>query len=59
MTPEAFTATRQRLGMNRVKFAEALGISRNSVTAYEAGTYPVPLTVRLAITALLYGLPPA
>lgn len=59
MTPTAFIATRQRLGMNRIKFAGALGISRNSVTSYESGERPVPLTVRLAIAALLYGLPPA
>jgi DNA-binding XRE family transcriptional regulator len=59
MTPSAFTAARERLGMTRGAFASALGIAPNTVTAYERGRYPVSLTVRLAIAALLYGLPPA
>ena len=59
MTPTAFIAARERLGMTRGAFAQAVGIAPNSVTAYEKGRYPVPLTVRLAIAALLYGLPPA
>jgi DNA-binding XRE family transcriptional regulator len=59
MTPAAFIAARERLGMTRGAFAASLGIAPNTVTAYERGKYPVPLTVRLAIAALLYGLPPA
>lgn len=59
MTPADFTATRERLGMTRGAFASALGLAPNTVTAYEQGRRPVPFTVRLAIAALLYGLPPA
>ena len=59
MTPATFTATRERLGMTRGAFASALGIAPNTHTAYEQGKRPIPLTVRLAIAALLYGLPPA
>lgn len=59
MTPAGFTAARERLGMNGVQFARALGIGGNSLIRYEKGRAPVPLTVRLAIAALLYGLPPA
>lgn len=59
MTPAAFTSARERLGMSRGAFAVALGLAPNTVTAYEKGRRPVPLTVRLAIAALQYGLPPA
>ena len=59
MTPQAFIAARERLKMTRAAFAEALGIAPNTVTAYEKGRYPVPLTVRLAISALQAGYPPA
>lgn len=59
MTPGELTAARERLGMTRVAFSSALGIAQNSLAAYESGKRPVPLTVRLAIAALLYGLPPA
>jgi transcriptional regulator with XRE-family HTH domain len=59
MNAAGFTATRKRLGMTRIGLAGALGISRNTVTAYEKGDQPVPLLVRLALAALLFGLPPA
>jgi transcriptional regulator with XRE-family HTH domain len=58
MTAADFKTARERLGLSRIAFAETLGISRNSVTAYESGKRPVPLTVRLAIAAVLFGLPP-
>jgi transcriptional regulator with XRE-family HTH domain len=56
MTPVDLKAARARLGLSRIAFAETLGISRNSVTAYESGKRPVPLTVRLAIAAVLLGI---
>jgi len=59
MTGESFKAHRERLGMSRAAFARALGIAPNSATAYELGRREIPLTVRLAIAALLFGLPPA
>ena len=59
MTPAAFIAARERLHMTRAAFAAALGLAPNTVTAYERGRYPVPLTVRLAISALQNGFPPA
>lgn len=57
MTPEQFRQAQKRLGMSRAAFARALGISYNSSTKY-ATKGGAPLTVRLAISALLWGLPP-
>lgn len=50
-------AWRGALGLSRVRAAEALGVGRNQYGRYERdGT--TPLTVRLAASALLAGLPP-
>lgn len=65
MTPERFTSHQERLGMSRAAFARALGINKDTATAYAQGRWrnnkpaPIPLTVRLAISALLMGYPPA
>ena len=59
MTSDQFTEAYKRLSMSRAAFASAIGIAPNTATAYAHGKSPVPLTVRLAIAALLYGLPPA
>ena len=59
MTPESFIAAQKRLGKSRPAFAAALCIAPNSATSCAKGRHPIPLTVRLAISALLHGLPPA
>ena len=52
MTPEAFTAWRLGLGLNKRKAAVALGLARNSIFAYEFGRAPIPLKVALACQAI-------
>lgn len=59
MTSERFTATHERLGLSRAAFARALGINKNTALAYASGRQEIPLTVCLAIAALLNGLDPA
>jgi DNA-binding XRE family transcriptional regulator len=56
MTPEAVIAWRARLNLTQVGAAQALGLSRRQVQNFEAGAYPVPLTVRLAMAAVEAGL---
>jgi len=58
MTPTTFTAWRERLGLNTVQAAKALGCSRTTIQAYEAGRSPIPRYVALACAALAMGLPP-
>lgn len=48
---------RKRLGMSRRKMAEQLGVGRDTLARYEAGS-PIPATVALACAALAFGLPP-
>lgn len=43
---------------SQLKAAEALGYSERQVKHWEQGTYPVPLAVRLAMTALYHKLGP-
>jgi len=52
MTPADLTAWRQRTGLNRLQAAEALGISRNTITRMEAGTSEIPAYIELATEAL-------
>ena len=58
MTPADFIAWRERLHLNRVEAAAMLGMSRNTVTAYEQGRTAIPLYVALACTAIAQGWPP-
>lgn len=58
MTANGLIAWRKRLDLNRIEASLSLGICRNSLTAYESGRRPIPLTVALAAAALSYGLPP-
>lgn len=58
MTPAEFADWRRRMGLNRSKAAEALGISRNMPAKYEAGERPIPLTIALACAALIRGIAP-
>ena len=58
MTPGAFTALHQRLGISRAELCRQIGIAPNSGTAYALGRQPIPLTVALACAAVAYGIPP-
>ena len=42
MTPTAFRAWRNRMGLSLTGAGLALGISRRMVAAYQSGEYPVP-----------------
>ena len=50
MTP--FAAWRARLGVSKSEAARVLGLSRNSVIAYETGRRPLPRHVALACAAV-------
>ncbi len=58
MTSAEFTTSHEQLGLSRAAFCREIGISLNSGTAYAKGRYPVPLTVSLAVAALMRGLKP-
>jgi len=60
MTPASFAAWRLRLyGHRSIKAAaDALGCSRTSIRAWEAGEHKIPLYIALACQALANGLPP-
>lgn len=58
MKAEDFTAWREKMGLNRVQSAEALGLSRNMPKRYEDGEAEIPLYIALACAALDFGLPP-
>ena len=59
MTAAGIIAARERIGLRRVAFCAALGLSRNALLHYEHGNTRIPRYVALAVAALLYGLPPA
>lgn len=56
MTPSDLTAWRKRLGLSKVGAAEALGCDRGSVSAWEAGSYPIPRYIALACAAIALGI---
>ena len=56
MTP--FAAWRARLGLSKSEAAQVLGLSRNSVIAYETGRRPLPRHVALACAAVEGGIAP-
>ena len=58
MTSAAFAAWRARLGISKSETARRLGLSRNSVIAYEAGTVRVPLYISIACAAVELGVKP-
>jgi len=55
MTATEFRQWRERLGLNRVEAAAALGMGRNQPQRYEEGQ-PIPKYVALACLALEAGL---
>ena len=58
MTPDDLEATRLRAGMNKAEFCRAIGIARNSYQKYATGGREIPLTVALAVAAVMRGLKP-
>lgn len=58
MTPEEFTAWRQRLGYTKTEAAAALGLSPNMPRYYERGDTEIPRYIALACAAVSYGLQP-
>lgn len=52
MTTERFKQTRQRLGYTQAQLAEALQLSRMTISRYEAGTWEIPLAVEMAMDRL-------
>jgi repressor LexA len=52
MTAIQFKQTRQRLGYTEGKLAEALQLSRMTISRYEAGTWEIPLAVEMALDRL-------
>lgn len=59
MTPASLIAWRERLGLSRAKAARLLGISRNSVAAYEQDpAKKIPRYIPLACTAIENNLHP-
>ena len=55
MTAKQFRAWRKRCQLSLTVAAEALGIARSMVAAYQAGEYPVPRPVELACWAIERG----
>jgi repressor LexA len=52
MTADQFRQIRRRLGYTQAKLAEALQLSRMTISRYEAGTWGVPLAVEMALDRL-------
>ena len=57
MTAASLTAWRDRLHLNRVQAAAALGCSREALRAWETGERAVPRYIALAAAAVAQGLP--
>jgi transcriptional regulator with XRE-family HTH domain len=58
MTPERFKAWQADRRLDDKSTALALGLARNTVSAYAKGKARIPLYVCLACAALSFGLPP-
>lgn len=58
MTPASFLAWRERLHLNRVGAARALGMSRETLRFYETGKRRIPLYIALACAAIALGIEP-
>ena len=52
MTAKQFRQARVRLGYTQAKLAEALQLSRMTISRYEASTWEVPLSVEMALDQL-------
>ena len=58
MTPESFLAWRERMGLNAVQAAAAIGCTRDTIRRYERGGTPIPRYIALACRAIANGLAP-
>lgn len=58
MTGKEFIEWRTSMHLNRIEAAALLGMSRNSVTAYENDAVRIPNYIALACAALSHGLAP-
>lgn len=58
MTSDSFVAWREGLEMNRLEVAAALGISRETIRAYETGRHAIPKYIALACAAVRRKLKP-
>lgn len=52
MTPAAFIAARNALGLTQAQMAEALGRHRVTVARYESGDLEIPRVVEMAVKAM-------
>lgn len=65
MTPEVFKTWRKTMKLSQQKAAVALGISKSSIEAYEAGVWratgkpvEIPLAIALACSAIYHKFGP-
>jgi predicted DNA-binding transcriptional regulator AlpA len=58
MTGSSMSAWMDRLHLNKVQAASALGISRATLDRYLSDTMTIPRVVALACSAVAMGLPP-
>jgi transcriptional regulator with XRE-family HTH domain len=59
MRPERLTQWREARGLSKAAACRLLGVgSVNTWDRYESGERRIPLSIRLAITALQHNLPP-
>ena len=58
MTPASLTAWMDRLKLNKLEAASALGIARSTLDRYLAGDVAIPKSIALACAAIAHGLPP-
>lgn len=55
MTPDEIRDTRRALGVTQSQFAALLGVSMQSVAAWEQGTRPISQVVSMAIKGIQDG----
>lgn len=52
MERESLKARRENLGLTQAAFAEAIGITSNTMSRYETGTLEIPKYMELVLEAL-------
>ena len=52
MTPESFQKTRQMLGFTQTRMASELGVSMQTIQAWEQGRNPIARPIELAVLHL-------